>query len=178
MPARWRRDGELPDHAPAGSKLRRRHALDLPRLRQSAGYSPSSRLQSATAARDRIPGWGSGKYSVLRGWIFPAAVDQSHDTVTAAFSGMPADVTTEAAAVRGQADRVMVRLASQVGDLLVIGAGRRGTAGRMAGGYVSRSCVARVACLALAVPPSSLGLGAGHLLYRRRSGTGAQLFVR
>ena len=64
--------------------------------------------------------------------------------------------------VRGDAGRVLVQAASRAGDLLVIGTGRHGTVGRVAGGKVSRYCLARAGCPVLAVPPSPLELEAGH----------------
>ena len=86
--------------------------------------------------------------------------------MTTAFGGLPADVVAEWLVIRGQAGPVLVHAASRPGDLLVIGTGRRGAAGRVAGGYVSRYCLARAACPVLAVPPSLLELEAGHGLCR------------
>ncbi len=94
-----------------------------------------------------------------------AAWERLHDAVNAALGGVPADVATEPLVVRGEAGPVLVRAASRVGDLLVIGAGRRGTAGRLAGGKVSRYCLACAGCPVLAVPPSPLDLQAGHGLH-------------
>jgi len=95
-----------------------------------------------------------------------AAGERLRDALAAAFGGLPADVVVEPLAVRGPAGPVLVRAASRAGDLLVIGAGRRGTAGRVAGGYTSRYCLAHAACPVLAIPPSPLELEAGHGLLR------------
>ena len=54
--------------------------------------------------------------------------------MTTAFGGLPADVVAEWLVIRGQAGPVLVHAASLPGDLLVIGTGRRGAAGRVAGG--------------------------------------------
>ena len=89
-----------------------------------------------------------------------------HDALGAAIGGIPADVTTEPLVIRGQPGPVLVHAASQAGDLLVIGTGRHGAAGRLAGGKVSRYCLARATCPVLAVPPASLELQAGHGLHR------------
>jgi nucleotide-binding universal stress UspA family protein len=94
-----------------------------------------------------------------------AARDRLRDAVNAAFGGLPADVAAEPVVVRGQAGPVLVHAASRDGDVLVVGAGRRGTAGRVADGYVSRYCLARAACPVLAIPPSSLELEADHGLH-------------
>jgi nucleotide-binding universal stress UspA family protein len=79
-----------------------------------------------------------------------------------ALGGVPADVTTEPLVVCGRAGRVLVDTASRPGDLLVMGTGRQGGVGRLAGGEVSRYCVARAGCPVLAVPPSPLELEARH----------------
>ena len=94
-----------------------------------------------------------------------AAWERLHDAVNAALGSVPADVATEPLVVRGEAGPVLVRAASRAGDLLVIGTGRRGTAGRLAGGKVSRYCLARAGCPVLAVPPSPLDLQARHGLH-------------
>ena len=82
--------------------------------------------------------------------------------LTTALGGVPAGVTTEPLVVCGGAGRVLVETASWPGDLLVIGTGRQGSLGRLAGGGVSRYCVARAGCPVLAVPPSPLELEARH----------------
>jgi nucleotide-binding universal stress UspA family protein len=80
----------------------------------------------------------------------------------AAFGGLPEDVPTEPAVVRGEAGCVLVRQASHPGDLLVIGTGRHGTVGRLFSGKVGRYCLARACCPVLAIPPTALELEAGH----------------
>jgi nucleotide-binding universal stress UspA family protein len=82
--------------------------------------------------------------------------------LTTALGGVPADVATEPLVVCGGAGRVLLETASWQGDLLVIGTGRQGSLGRLAGGGVSRYCMARAGCPVLAVPPSPLELEARH----------------
>jgi len=84
------------------------------------------------------------------------------DAANTALGGAPLDVPMEPLVVRGDAGRVLVHTASRAGDLLVIGTGRRGTAGRLTGGKVSRYCLAHACCPVVAVPPSPLELEAGH----------------
>jgi nucleotide-binding universal stress UspA family protein len=88
------------------------------------------------------------------------------DAADTALGGVPLDVPMEPLVVRGEAGWVLVHAASRAGDLLVIGTGRRGTAGRLTGGKVSRYCLAHARCPVVAVPPSPLELEAGHGLHR------------
>jgi nucleotide-binding universal stress UspA family protein len=85
-----------------------------------------------------------------------AAWERLRGALAAAFGGEPADVTTEPVVVRGEPGRVLVHAASRAGDLLVIGTGRHGGLGRIAGGKVSRYCLAHAVGPVLAVPPSAL----------------------
>jgi nucleotide-binding universal stress UspA family protein len=94
------------------------------------------------------------------------ARERLHDALTVAFGGPPAGVATEPLVIRGAPGRVLVGTAGRPGDVLVIGTGRHGTLGRLAGGSVSRYCVARASCPVLAVPPAMLELAAGHGLRR------------
>jgi nucleotide-binding universal stress UspA family protein len=87
------------------------------------------------------------------------------EAVDTAFGGVPLDVPMEPLVVRGEAGRVLVHTAGRAGDLLVIGTGRRGIAGRLTGGQVSRYCLAHARCPVMAVPPSALELEAGHGLH-------------
>lgn len=94
------------------------------------------------------------------------ARERLHDALTAAFGGLPSDVTAEPLVIRGEPGRVLVGVADRPGDLLVIGTGRHGTLDRLVGGGVSRYCLARAGCPVLAVPPAMLELAAGHGLRR------------
>jgi nucleotide-binding universal stress UspA family protein len=57
---------------------------------------------------------------------------------------------------RGEAGNVLVNAAREDGDVLVIGAGRRGPIRRGFACRVSRYCLAHAVCPVLAVPPSEL----------------------
>lgn len=89
-----------------------------------------------------------------------------HDALDAALGGPPDDVATEPMVVRGEAGPVLIRESIHPGDLLVIGTGRHGTAGRLFSGKVSRYCLAHAGCPVLAVPPTALELEAGYGLHR------------
>jgi nucleotide-binding universal stress UspA family protein len=81
-----------------------------------------------------------------------------------ALGGHPADLTFDARALRGEPGPVLVTEASEDGDVLVIGAGRRGRAGRAMSCRVSRYCLAHAACPIVAVPPSPLAKAGRRLL--------------
>jgi nucleotide-binding universal stress UspA family protein len=69
--------------------------------------------------------------------------------------GMPADVQVRPHVVRGESGPVLVDTASEPGDLLVIGTGRRGWLSRLRSS-VTRYCLAHAKCPVLSVPPSAL----------------------
>jgi Universal stress protein family len=64
--------------------------------------------------------------------------------------------------LRGAAGPELVSLASQPGDLLVIGGGRRTALTRLVCCPVARHCLAHAHCPVLAVPPPDLAQHAGH----------------
>ena len=74
----------------------------------------------------------------------------------ACLGGVPADLRVEPLVARGETGPVLVDVADQPDDLLIVGTGRRGAVGRMLRRSVSRYCVARARCPVLAVPPSAL----------------------
>lgn len=86
--------------------------------------------------------------------------DAAKERLLAAFEaglgGMPADVEVHGCVERGETGPVLVDLASQPGDLLVIGTGRRSLVGRALRKSVGRYCLAHATCPVLAVPPSAL----------------------
>ena len=67
---------------------------------------------------------------------------------------------------------MLAGLACCADDLLVVGAGRRGSLARVWGGKVTRYCLAHARCPVLAVPPPALAREAGRGLrgfaYRHR----------
>ena len=86
--------------------------------------------------------------------------DAARERLWAAFDaglgGVPADLRVETQAVRGETGPVLVEVADQPDDLLIIGTGRRAGFGRMMRRSVSRYCLAHARCPVLAVPPSAL----------------------
>jgi hypothetical protein len=63
---------------------------------------------------------------------------------------------------RGPAGWVLVNLACQPGDVLVVGAGRRGALAQMALSKVNRYCLAHAQCPVLAIPPPALASELRH----------------
>ena len=76
--------------------------------------------------------------------------------------GIPADVRVEPRVERGETGPVLVDVADQPDDLLIIGTGRRGLLRRMVRGSAARYCLAHARCAVLAVPPSKLMDEMGH----------------
>ena len=85
-----------------------------------------------------------------------AARERLMDAFEAGLGGLPADVQVEPCVVRGETGAVLVDIAVQPGDLLVIGTGRRSRLGRVLRSSVGRYCLAHARCPVLAVPPSAL----------------------
>lgn len=80
----------------------------------------------------------------------------------AGLGGVPADLEVEPQAVRGETGPVLVAVADQPDDLLIVGTGRRAGMSRLFGRSVSRYCLAHAHCPVLAVPPSRLMEEMGH----------------
>jgi nucleotide-binding universal stress UspA family protein len=70
--------------------------------------------------------------------------------------GVPGDLLVQARVERGETGPVLVDVADQPDDLLVIGTGRRSPIGRALHKSVGRYCLAHARCPVLAVPPSQL----------------------
>jgi nucleotide-binding universal stress UspA family protein len=84
-----------------------------------------------------------------------AAWQRLNDSVEAAFGGPP-DVGLWPVVMRGIAGEVLVHVARNPDDVLVIGAGRRGFLASLGHGKVVRYCVSHAVCPVLTVPPSPL----------------------
>ncbi len=103
-----------------------------------------------------------------------AAWQRLWTAVDLAVGGVPAGLAFDPLVLRGEPGRVLVDTASEPGDVLVLGAGRRGM-GRAFACRVSRYCVAHAQCPVVSVPPSPLarlshglrGWAAGLALRRR-----------
>ena len=75
--------------------------------------------------------------------------------------------------IRGEPGPALINVASFTGDLLVVGAGRRGRTARIWHGRVSRYCLAHALCPVLTVPrPPPSPRRRGTVCAPRRSGTG------
>lgn len=107
------------------------------------------------------------------------ACQKLHDALIAVWGEIPSDPTVEPHVERGPAGWVLVSLACQPADVLLVGAGRRSAPGWMTSSKVTRYCLAHAQCPVLAVPPSELAreLRHGRLarMLRRRPLTPEQL---
>jgi nucleotide-binding universal stress UspA family protein len=91
-----------------------------------------------------------------------AAWEQLRGAFDNGLGGIPAGLRVEPHVERGQTGPVLVDVASQPDDLLVIGTGRRGRLERMFHCSVGRYCLAHAKCPVLAIPPSALMEEVGH----------------
>jgi nucleotide-binding universal stress UspA family protein len=92
------------------------------------------------------------------------------DALIAVWGMVPGDPLVQPHLERGPAGWVLVNLAHRPGDVLVVGAGRRGTLAQMVFSRVSRYCLAHAQCPVLAIPPPAIAreLRHGHLAWRLR----------
>lgn len=84
------------------------------------------------------------------------------EALIAVWGEVPDDPLVQPHVERGPAGWVLVSLACRPGDVLVIGAGRRGALVRMAFSKVSRYCLAHAQCPVLAIPPPALAREIRH----------------
>jgi len=78
------------------------------------------------------------------------------EALDVAWGQPPADLTIEPVVERGEPGAVLTSIANQEGDVLVIGAGRRGTLTHLFSGRVSRYCLAHAYVPVVAIPPPAL----------------------
>jgi nucleotide-binding universal stress UspA family protein len=101
-----------------------------------------------------------------------AARKRLADALDVAWGGVPVGVDITRIIIRGQPGPALVEVAGSDADVLVVGAGRRGTLSRMWHGQVSRYCLAHARCPVLAIPhpgtARELGLRPGPWAARRR----------
>jgi nucleotide-binding universal stress UspA family protein len=97
-----------------------------------------------------------------------AAWDRLKTAFDDGLGGMPGDLQVEPHVERGETGVVLVDVANQPEDLLIIGMGRRGHLGRLFNSSVGRYCLAHAKCPVLAVPPSALMDAVGHGLRSRQ----------
>jgi nucleotide-binding universal stress UspA family protein len=84
------------------------------------------------------------------------------DALVAVWGETPNDPLVQPHIERGPPGWVLVNLACRPGDVLVVGAGRRGVLARMAFSRVSRYCLAHAQCPVLAIPPPALARELAH----------------
>lgn len=84
------------------------------------------------------------------------AWQQLREALLAVWGEVPVSPMIRPQVEQGPAGWVLARAAHQPGDLLVIGAGRRGRLRRVSHCSVSRYCAARAACPVILVPPPGL----------------------
>lgn len=140
------------------------------------GSIPALRYAGSVAQRDDVP------LVTVHAWVPPggdladrrtpslylsrlwaeAAARRLSDELEAAWGGVPPSLQVQPRVIRGEPGQVLVDLACDAEDLLIVGAGQRGRAGRLWHGHVSRYCVARARCPVLTVPPASLPRRSGH----------------
>ncbi|HEV2639176.1 MAG TPA: universal stress protein [Actinocrinis sp.] len=73
-----------------------------------------------------------------------------------ALGEMPTDIDVLTRVVKGAPGQVLIDAADRAGDLLVIGAGRRGPLRHALHASVARQCLAKAGCTVIAVPPNPL----------------------
>jgi nucleotide-binding universal stress UspA family protein len=84
------------------------------------------------------------------------------DALIAVWGEVPEDPLVQPRLEQGAAGWVLVNLACQPGDVLIVGAGRRGALARMSSAKVSRYCLAHARCPVLAIPPPALASELRH----------------
>jgi nucleotide-binding universal stress UspA family protein len=136
-----------------GSLQALRHAADLARIHQAVLIPVLTWTPPGGDLADR-----SHPSVYLRRVWQDAAWQRLWAAVELALGGVPDDVAFESSVVRGLPGPVLTGIACHPGDLLVIGAGRRGPLAHALSCRVSRYCVARASCPVIAVPPPALAL--------------------
>jgi nucleotide-binding universal stress UspA family protein len=132
----------------------------LPAVRYAAGVAYAHGTPLVPVLAWQPPGGDLAERThpspALRDLWAEAAGRRLQGTLMVAFGGLPPDVPIKSRVVRGEPGRSLVETASEPGDLLVIGTGRRPGIGRALHASVSRYCLAHAAGPVLAVPPSPL----------------------
>lgn len=88
-------------------------------------------------------------------WV-EAARQRLLTAIDLGLGGVPPGIAFNLQVARGEAGSVLVSSAAEDGDVLVIGAGRRGPIRHALACRVSRYCLAHASCPVVAVPPSEL----------------------
>jgi nucleotide-binding universal stress UspA family protein len=110
------------------------------------------------------------------------AAERLHDALLAAWGDGPQDLVVQPQVERGPPGWVLVTLAGEAEDLLVLGTGRRGALSRMLCCRVSRYCAAHARCPVILIPPAELAsdLRRGRTVWalRHRTLTPAQVLAQ
>jgi len=97
-----------------------------------------------------------------RAWI-QAAWDRLWQAIDLGIGGPPGDVAFAPQIFRGNAGVVLSELGAEPGDVLIIGAGRRGAIRRLPACKVAKYCLGHARCPVIAVPPAKLATEAHGL---------------
>jgi nucleotide-binding universal stress UspA family protein len=151
-----------------GSLVAVRYALELSRRSNVALVAVLAWIPPGGDFAER-----RGSSAALRRVWADAARTRLADGFGDACGGVPEGMDIQLTVIRGEPGPCLVEAASSAGDLLVVGAGRRGVLSRMWHGRVSRYCLAHANCPVLAVPhPATarqMGLGPGAWTLRHRN---------
>ena len=85
-----------------------------------------------------------------------------HDALMSVWGEVPDDPRVQPQIERGPAGWVLVNVACHPGDMLVVGAGRRGRLTWMVSSRVTRYCLAHARCPVLVIPPPALARELRH----------------
>jgi nucleotide-binding universal stress UspA family protein len=103
------------------------------------------------------PGGGVlGPAGTLRQECHQLARQRMRTALFAVWGEDPCDNRIDPRVEQGPPGLILVSVACQPGDLLVVGTGRRGPLHRMAGRQVTRYCATRAPCPVILVPPPDL----------------------
>lgn len=134
-----------------GSLQALRHAADLARMHQVHLHSILAWVPPGGDLADR-----GHPSTYLRGIWRDAAWQRLWEAIDLAFGCLPEDVAIEPDVIRGEPGHVLVGVACNPGDVLVIGAGRRGVLAHALSCRISRYCLAHAESPVIAVPPPAL----------------------
>jgi nucleotide-binding universal stress UspA family protein len=142
----------------------------LPAVRFAAGVASAHGTPLLPVVAWQPPGGDLAERShpspALRELWAEAASRRLQATLMVAFGGLPPEIPIHPQIVRGEPGRSLVQTASEPGDLLVIGTGRRAGLSRALHAGVSRYCLAHAGCPVLAVPPSPLDTALRRFSFR------------
>jgi nucleotide-binding universal stress UspA family protein len=145
----------------------------LQALHWAAGAAREQQLPLVAVIAWQPPGGDLNERSRPSPYLRRAWRDAASQRLAAAFEaglgGLPADLPVQLRVERGDSGPVLVDVADQRGDLLVIGTGRRHPVSRALRRSVGRYCLAHARCPVLAVPPSALMEAAAAGWLRPRS---------